>query len=248
MKTILKLIPLICILGYTTIANAQNKHQALFKYASLSKKQIQGHNLLNDGISLIDSADITKNGLVVNTTFTYQINTPKADIKIRGGWSKKHWYRHVIEINHSRFLIDKLWYGNRFKKETSQPIFIGIDGCYYFSFNHRKYVAFFINDLYFPTTSDINKILLLFDVSERQKPELITIERQACHNLDCFGDFDNDRQLDYASWNTHNNVLHCYSLADGKLKRRKNYYLFINNKKGDYWIEKSKSRWFFEID
>lgn len=245
----LRLIYFICLLSYITKSNAQNKPKAelLFEYSILSKKTIQGENLFSNGLVLVDSTEIQKHDSIINNVFTYKINTSKVNIKICGGWSRRYWYRHSIEIENSTFLLDSLWYGNAFTKD-SKPIFISLEGCYYFKFDNKKYLVLFISDLYFPTTSDINKILLLFDVSEKQNPKFLRIEQQACNNLNCFGDFNNDNQLDYASWNTHSNRLYCYSLVEGRFRLKKNYFLFIKAKDGGYWISKDQSRWFFKIE
>lgn len=102
--------------------------------------------------------------------------------------------------------------------------------------------------MFFPTTSDTNKILLLFDVTDNNDPKFLKIESQACSNLECFGDFDSDGRFDYASWNTKNKRLNCFSLDKGQFELRKGYLVFIaSSNNGEYWIDEKKTKWFFEI-
>lgn len=116
MEIVLKVLMIALLISCISEDGNRNSKQSkiIFNYSLLSKTQLKGKNIYDNGMTLVDSMYVFKGRKLVNNIYTYKMNSDKIDIKLFIGWSRKDWYRNIIEISNRRFSIDSLWYGNSF--------------------------------------------------------------------------------------------------------------------------------------
>jgi hypothetical protein len=153
--------------------------------------------------------------------------------------------RDAIEIYGLKFNIDSLYYGRKYNYKKPY-IFSSLVNVIKFNFKNRKYIAFFIQDLYNPVNLP-NTLILLFDISEIKNVICIPIGFQASEDLKCFNDFDNDGILDYADWKQgydYRKRLYLYKLdKNKKFVIQKKHFVIIEEDVSGYYINSNESNW-----
>jgi hypothetical protein len=150
-------------------------------------------------------------------------------------------YAPSVIINKKRFVFDKIaGYSN---EKT-------LDYCeinpFYFSFKNRDFLLFRAFKCMSSNYCDF--LMVLFDVTQKDKPKIILCEEDAEASPDCFGDFNNDGYLDFAHRSNSKKRLECYSLYDDKFKKLENVYLILNGDEHNLQVNTSQSKWFFDLN
>lgn len=155
--------------------------------------------------------------------------------------------RDYLQVGNVQYMFDKMFQEmlnlekyNAFEKR----LYFLVNACS-FSFNDRKYVVAFVNGAH--NSNYPNCLTMLFDMTVKEKPELILCEYQASSMVDCFGDFNQDGNLDYAYREQLGNKLICKTLKNGSFEEVKGYYLTIVDSPHEPKIDLNKSKWFFDL-
>lgn len=160
------------------------------------------------------------------------------------GLDKVTKYRDAVELYGKKFKIDSLIYGKDYMKNPY--IFASLINVAKFSFNKSDYTAFFIQDISNPVTSP-NTMLLLFDVTDKNKIVYIPIGFQASEDLKCINDFNKDGVLDFAKWSQgydFQSHLYRYELSSNhKLTLKKQDYVAIVEDTDGYYVDVKNSNW-----
>jgi hypothetical protein len=161
--------------------------------------------------------------------------------------------REFLFMFGNTYSIDSLYYMEKYsnKKEPFRYVPLHIDKIY---FHNKVYIAFYVTTI-FNSSSNSDIYILLFDITDTNKIIYIhTIDFQYADNTQCFGDFDNDKQLDFIWWaenRTNGNVMKLYNLVENRFIFNKNYYIWTDK----IYIKEilfelislKKSKWFFDI-
>jgi hypothetical protein len=116
---------------------------------------------------------------------------------------------------------------------------------YYFSFQKRTFLLFVIHQA--ANGNYVDYLLILFDITQLQKPKVVLSMYDASISPECFGDFNGDGYLDFAHRNNGGTKLECYSLYKDKFKKLDNIELTLTGREGNLQIDLSKSKWFFDL-
>lgn len=242
----------ITFLLITSILSCQNKEMKNyedlnFSYSILGKDSLSCNyiNLSNVKLELTKEINHIKEG---------KISLQKFQIENE---NKIYFYKHTftninklttirdeIELYGVKYKIDSLYYGNDYFKKPY--VFSSLVNVGRFIFNKHSYIAFFIQDISNPITFP-NTLILLFDISDKNKISYIPIGFQASEDLKCFNDFNNDGILDFAKWTQGYDYIEClyrYELNDkNKFVPKKTDFVFIKEKQDGYYIDIIKSKW-----
>lgn len=160
------------------------------------------------------------------------------------GVDKVSKYRDAVELYGKKLKIDSLIYGKDYMKNPY--IFASLINVAKFSFKKSDYIAFFIQDISNPITSP-NTLLLLFDVTNKNKILYIPIGFQASEDLKCINDFNKDGVLDFAKWSQGYDFqkhLYRYELSSNhKLTLKKEDYIAIIEETDGYFVDVENSNW-----
>jgi hypothetical protein len=156
-------------------------------------------------------------------------------------------YRDKIEILDKSYILDSLFYGEDFSV-NSEPRTSALNAVYKFSFANRKYLCFYIQDITNPDAM-INTDILLFDITNLNQINIVLHDSQASEDLKCFGDFNKNNKLDFASWsygNSFKDTLQLYELESNRNQFiiDKSSFLVITDTAGTYYVDFKKSNWF----
>lgn len=155
--------------------------------------------------------------------------------------------RDKLEVLGISINLDSLSYGEYYT-ETIEPRVSALNGLYKFNFASRKYLCFYIQDITNPNYMLNTKILLL-DITDLKQIKIVLQDLQASENLQCFGDFNNNGKLDFASWSFGYNfrdTLQLYELESNRNRFILNdtHYLVLIDSMSGYYINLNKSKWF----
>lgn len=155
--------------------------------------------------------------------------------------------RDQIKINNSIITIDSLLYGKTFSYKTNTARTSMLNAVYEFSLLNKSYLCFYFQDMTNPS-SMLNTNVLLFDITDVEKPMFLLHDIQASENLRCFADFNSDGKLDFASWrygNLFEDTLKLYELnVNNEFNLNTDKYLILLDTNNNYYVDKNKSIWF----
>jgi hypothetical protein len=151
--------------------------------------------------------------------------------------------RSYIELNHKKYIIDKLFYG--ISLTTSIPLELNFTA-YEFTFNEKKFISLFFSIFSFSSANQ-NTFVILFDVTNIKTHKLLLTSFQEAYTPLCFGDFNKDGLLDFFAKSKMQDYNSCYYFENDKKKLHKNITLHIIGSPFSPKIIPSKSKWFFDL-
>jgi hypothetical protein len=156
-------------------------------------------------------------------------------------------YRDKIEFLGRTIIIDSIFYGDDFSLKCF-PRASALNKVYKFSFENREFICFYIQDITNPD-SHLNTSVLLFDITNRNKINLVLNAFQASEDLKCFGDFNNNNKLDFVLWtygNSFSDTLNFYELEPtiNEFILDDSHYLVITEIENTYYVDLDRSKWF----
>lgn len=153
--------------------------------------------------------------------------------------------RDYITYRGRKILIDSLfWKDNLPTDNTFMTLF---DNMYKFTLSKHTYLALFAWDGR-KSTSRPNFLVLLIDYSNPDEISFPLVDYQASEDINCFGDFNSDGELDYIKWGVgweYCDTVFSYSLINGVFTLDKEHYVTIDKEVaiGEYEIDFRKSHW-----
>ena len=151
--------------------------------------------------------------------------------------------RDFLQIGSEKFIFDKLEFKDSLTKEC--PKYFALRNAYSFYFNKDTFFVGFFEAT--RSRSKPNYLICLFNITNKDKPNLLLFEYQASHTIDCLGDFNQDGYLDFAHKVQLENKLTCKTLKNGNFEELEEFYLTIIDSPHEPKIDLQKSRWFFKL-
>lgn len=159
--------------------------------------------------------------------------------------------RDYLTIKEKKILIDSLFFGNRLPDDYWFMTYFYKS--YIFDFNNKKFCALFSENTFANTTLP-NTILLLLDITRMDDIKILLSEYQACGDINCFGDINQDNELDYIQWSQgmeFADTVYIYSLNNKTNIFEKNKNVFVKVLESETWgyckIDVTKSEYFYKI-
>jgi len=217
-----------------------------FEYKYLSKEILNYQNVIQDGKILNSVFNQDSNDYLIKKNILYNEEYQVIHEKNNHEDMPNLLETDYIYILNLKYSVDSLFYGSNNANE--EHIITNIVEIYKFIFNTNEYIAIYLWNTGNCTLCTYN--IILFDVTNKQKPICIWCGEQISSKLDCFGDFDNDNQLDFikVSLSDKGNAGICYSLKNSKFILDNHHYLSLKIV-DDYnlYIDLKKSKWFFDL-
>jgi hypothetical protein len=215
-----------------------------FSYDNFQSK-FDSHNLFEDSIETVvvnkpkASYRVIQfnDGISITMINENAINEIPVNLELRNFSANE---RNIIEIGNNKFCIDSLVLGKTFDN-NSPSIVNSISGVYKFYLQNNKFIVFYLQDLVNPISFP-STLIMLFDISVQSEIKYIPIGFQACDNINCFDDFNNDGNLDFYYWDFNSDSLFLYNIQNSTLKKS-NYYLKMSQDEGGFNICKEHSNW-----
>ena len=234
----------------TKANNKNNNLPSIFSYNILSYDSLSYQLLTSESFTLI-----SENKIQIKQDYIISENKYLIDRNLKINYTKYNLssldfstqYRDKLEVLGKTYLIDSLFYGTDFTQD-SEPRTSALNAVYKFTFSGKKYLCFYIQDITNPDAM-LNTDILLFDITVNSRSKLLLHTYQASENLKCFGDFNKNNKLDFASWSYGNSFkdtlkMYEFDLNQDEFKLVKDYYLVINELKQDYIVDLKRSNWF----
>lgn len=160
--------------------------------------------------------------------------------------------RAYFLLNHKQIFLDDIFFSKdstkNWWKKGHYPYIYPLKSVYNLQLKEKKFVIVYINT-YLSNSTDFAMNIFLFDITS-EIPHLVLVDRQESINMDCFGDWNNDGNLDY---------------FHKKYRMQETKKLYVKTFKNDIWVTDStkyiylegnfhqqiinidKSRWYFDL-
>jgi hypothetical protein len=164
---------------------------------------------------------------------------------------------NFLELYGITYNLDSLYWGKLYKQYQNQARKVVPITAYKFELSKESYVLIYAN--YFSGVSTTNNYkALLFNIDSGNMPHYIEVpDEQASPSIWSFGDFNKNGKLDYAQWNANQghekNRLVVYELNTDNFQILSDFYIILkidNAYEGPeppFIVDKTKSKWFFEL-
>lgn len=188
-------------------------------------------------ISRIDSSSLYKDvNLIMEIEDTLRIE--KSEIKLTKDVEIYHScfnYLNYYESNNkceyiryydTSICINQILKNNINKYESNNQVIIFNKSIYEFNINDRDYILMGASDRAFYRNIETNYWILL-EVESKEIRNIYSFIDGYCESPKCFGDFDNDGDLDYLHWGFNKNKIELYSLSGNEFYINNKEYIYV---------------------
>ncbi len=236
------------------------QYKKLHQKSTLKYKEVDSFSVFKNKPEIFKSInyDTQFRDLEITTNITFHENSKIFYKDFKGDFDKIT-YSDVVRayflVNQEKMYLDNLVFSidNISKlqtklKQTDRPAWYVYNNSFVFQLKNKKFISCFGNAV-LENSTNILRFIFLFDITTNI-PKLVLANSQESNDIDCFGDWDNDGNLDYFHKTyrmQETKKLYVQSLKNDVWVTDSTKYIFLEGTFQKQIINVDKSKWYFDL-